>query len=875
MEVAARANASGCRVLHALPGEPALTTEELVEVVLHGNAPTLVLIDYLEQAHLDLGSIRRRLLPEAQKRGVALSLIADARPGYELRAANDWPVLFERVELRPSDTHARQISLHVQETIAPQAIRLLGQYRVAFLCGTRPIIALLIARELERRAHDGTLTPDLVAGLRSGDLIEWLRRRLREDDLAVKPSPSILRPAEPADELVTSAAVLAAAPQEADALQRVAEQVLNTGRPSPRRTDATERASFLIDVLCNLGWLEWRGQSLAAAHDVVADEVLEQALRAAPAAAVRRDALLRILSGCLRSPRTLGRYAISLGRLIGQEHGSAEGFFGQTLQEAASEWFKSVAAVLGAALLAADPDESSYALGAVLAGPPWGQAVVASWDETVQPWLDRHQTVSEARHLLYRGLRQLEADKGQALVHTANGWLACCGVESEATFVLGPLLARPDLEAGDAQTAIGHALSWLAIEAHRASPEAGFVLHPLLKCSELGTEDAQTAIGHALSWLAIEAHRASPDAKFVLHPLLERSDVGAEDAQTAIGHALSWLAMEAHRASPEADFVLRPLLERNDLNSSALARAAEVSILWLESHATNPQASFLLQRCLKNKRLALEQADRVSRVTFTWADANSDHPDVEFVINAFLRGPRNDNFLRHAIVLAVSWWRSNRARPDRDFTLNSLLIHWKLLGDTVLDEIVADALAWLRERQRRSVEAAPFLKRLHQATHGTAWSVQVADLATHYGVSLDDGEVAGGPATGRQISPFRELTADIDRMARRADGPVSVEFVRRALDEVGERVEAGASAAAGWALPGLLPLAARTGDTAQLNEATVLAKRIVPTLTPSQRTGLSYACYRLVDAGAWPDATIAIALLNSIGIPRPEAQDSG
>jgi hypothetical protein len=278
MEVATRANASGWRVLHALPGEPALTTEELADVIQQDSGSTLVLIDYLDQTHLDFGSIRRRLFPEMQRRGGVLAMVADARPAFELRASADWSSLFERVDLRPSDAHSQRISLHVQATMAPQAIRILGPSRVAFLCGTRPIIALLIARELERRAHAQSLTPELVVDVRSGDLIAWLRRRLTEDDLTVTPSSLILQPAQPSDELIAAAAILAAAPQTGQELQEVAEAVLAGKTASSYHTAGSVGGSFLIDMLCNLGWLEWRGRELAAVHDLVVDEVLEQAV---------------------------------------------------------------------------------------------------------------------------------------------------------------------------------------------------------------------------------------------------------------------------------------------------------------------------------------------------------------------------------------------------------------------------------------------------------------------------------------------------------------------------------------------------------------------------------------------------------------------
>jgi hypothetical protein len=88
LEVGHRAEAKGWRVLHALPGEPGVTVEEIAEVLLSGSAPTLLVFDYLDQMpNLDLGSLHGRLLPEAQRRGLRLALLANMRPAA-LRQSN-------------------------------------------------------------------------------------------------------------------------------------------------------------------------------------------------------------------------------------------------------------------------------------------------------------------------------------------------------------------------------------------------------------------------------------------------------------------------------------------------------------------------------------------------------------------------------------------------------------------------------------------------------------------------------------------------------------------------------------------------------------------------------------------------------------------
>lgn len=49
IETANLAEAMGWRVLHVLPGEPGVTAEELADVVLAGDGPTLVILDYVDQ----------------------------------------------------------------------------------------------------------------------------------------------------------------------------------------------------------------------------------------------------------------------------------------------------------------------------------------------------------------------------------------------------------------------------------------------------------------------------------------------------------------------------------------------------------------------------------------------------------------------------------------------------------------------------------------------------------------------------------------------------------------------------------------------------------------------------------------------------------
>ncbi len=146
-EVARLAHQRGWRVLHLLPGEPAVTADDLQKIVLQGCTPTLLVIDYLDQmGSLDFGTIRHRLLPETQARAIPLALLANARPGLLRKANPEREALFQRIDLDIKDRRAR-IAAQVQETIAPRASTSLGPKRVREICGTRPIIGMFIARE--------------------------------------------------------------------------------------------------------------------------------------------------------------------------------------------------------------------------------------------------------------------------------------------------------------------------------------------------------------------------------------------------------------------------------------------------------------------------------------------------------------------------------------------------------------------------------------------------------------------------------------------------------------------------------------------------------------------------------------------------------
>jgi hypothetical protein len=706
LEVAVRAHAAGWRVLHVSPGEPQVTADDLAQAVGSVPGPVLLVIDYLDQMRgLDLGVVRRTLLPQAAAAGVDLALLANSRPGW---VGSQNPAALQPLEpvlLQPTSEQRRSITDTMLGVAAPTAIAVLGREAVARACGDRPIVALFVARELESRAQAGELRAVDAETLRRGDLLHWLRRRLDEDRLTVPPSATPLLPGEPDPVVIAAAVALASAPQPAEDLAAAAAATLADLAPA-----LVTKAAFVVEALHGLGWLERRGGSSAAAHDVVADEVLERVLL--DGSGPRENLVGAALMGSAQRARSLGRMAASLERLVGslpaEEHAAS-------LAAAVDRSLKEAATRLGEVLARAEPDEGGYALGSLLAGGVSRTAVVHEWSNLVEPWLRIHGTRPEARHLLYAGLRSIAGEGGAPLLGHALRWLEDNGTSLVATFVLSPLLEREDLTGRQGQEAIGRALTWLSDDARGHSPEAQFVLHSLLDRADLSQEAAREAIEDALAWLSNDERRLSPEAQFVLHRLLGRSDLSEEAARETIGRSLAWLADRARGLSPGAGFVLPPLLGRSDLSEAAAREAIGCALAWVSNDARglSPEAQFVLHRLLGRADLSEEAAREAIRRSLAWlADgARGLSPDAGFVLHPLLgRSDLSEEAAREAIRRALAWL-SDDARghsPEAGFVLHPLLGRSDL-SEEAAREAIRRSLAWLSDDLREHLPEAQFV----------------------------------------------------------------------------------------------------------------------------------------------------------------------
>ena len=99
LEVAHLAERAGWRSLHIIPVESEVTSEDLARVVLPGDQPTLLIFDYLDQMQwLDLGALRRSLIPRAEQRGIQIRLFGNSRPGRLRFPTTSRDELFEKVD---------------------------------------------------------------------------------------------------------------------------------------------------------------------------------------------------------------------------------------------------------------------------------------------------------------------------------------------------------------------------------------------------------------------------------------------------------------------------------------------------------------------------------------------------------------------------------------------------------------------------------------------------------------------------------------------------------------------------------------------------------------------------------------------------------
>jgi hypothetical protein len=667
LEVAQLADENNWRVLHLLPGYPGVTVDDLSEVLFSGNEKTLLVFDYLDQIpklDLYLGSLRHLILPEAAKRGMKLALLANLRPSSLRNPNAEREALFtEQILLQTSARQKARITETAFERIAPLAVAQLGHEQVHELCGERPIIAMFIAEELQRRAQKDTLGKAELTGIRNDDLTSWLRKRLIEDKLVVLDNGDSFLPAQPDPWLISAAAMLAAAPLSRDNMEEAGSKAFLAAGG-----DELQMATRVLDQLLTLGWIEQRGIELTAAHDVVADEIFNEVLWDRSSEQFRETVLDCCFTPALGRARTLGRYATALTRLQGSE--KTETKKEATLHEKAANWLGKHCYELGQMLAATEAGESAYALGNIVSTPGWATVCITEWSKLVAPWLNNYSLHQEACHLIYRGLKELPEGAAQEFINTALDWLPHHLNSDTASYVLGPLLNRKEITEQNAIRAIDFAFNW--IETFPLVPETGFVLLPLLARNDLGDRSSR-AIDFAFNW--IETYLLVPETRFVLSTLLARNDLGKHSSR-AVEFAINWIYK--FPLDTEAGFVLNPLLARNDLGDRS-SRAIELAVNWIEMFPIDSDTQFVLSALLTHNDLGNRSLHAIE-LAINWIKKFPLILDTRFILKPLLI--RNDlgEHSSNAIIFAINWIEKFPLASETGFVLAPLLAR-KDFGD--------------------------------------------------------------------------------------------------------------------------------------------------------------------------------------------------
>ncbi|WP_393058751.1 trypsin-like peptidase domain-containing protein [Streptomyces sp. LN549] len=691
------------RVLHVVPGEEESVTTRIAQEVFAEPTPVLVVVDYLNEAQLDLTALRRQLLPEARRRHVHVALLASVRPGWLKLKKSNSPLLhelFEEVELRQDDEFQQLVATNALTTLAPTAIRRLGMDRMLAICGRRPIVALLVAREMEHRIEARLSLPE-TAGLREGgELPVWLVSRLREDELTVPGRTSTYAPARASYVLVAAAAAAAACPQTHAPVMAAAQAALTEAAANGAAVTDVPDAEAVVTTLVSLGWLESDSEGmLSVAHDIVADQFMESVLLPERDAAPDAAGSYAMLAGCLTSPRTVGRFAVNVTRLVND---MALVDRASPVTAVLNDWFVDHADTIGR-IMRYDSNVGSYALGAVCSDSPWSAAAVRCWEQIVGPWLAAFGTDVNARHLLYRGLRHLPDDSARRLGRTALGWLRFHGHTDQAKFVLRPLLSRDLLSAGDARQAITTALAWLGADDRIAQQDAQFVLSPLLDRTDLTPDNARRAIAAALTWLDTDNHKANIDAQYVLNTLLDRPDLTPDDARQAVTTALAWLDTDDHITTAQAGYVLDPLLEHTVLTPHQVRQAITATFAWFgtDDRGTHLDAQFVLNSLLSRGDLTHDEACRAITTALAWLDADSHAAALEakFVLDPLLdRAELTPGEAGRTVAAALTWLGTGHhaAMTGSEFVLEALLR--QLPSEEMPAQVTGFVEAWLDAR---------------------------------------------------------------------------------------------------------------------------------------------------------------------------------
>lgn len=685
------AHEAGWRVFH-VPANSTITNADLETWVWQASptARTLFVLDYLDACgKLDLQEFKANVAGEITDRGGRLAVLATCRPsqGARLRARGAWDDVLDIVKLRDDDDYLRDLSVHIVRGVAPKSW---AERRPALteICGSNPVIALLIAQDVEQSAGGW---PTTRPGSGRRELVRWLEERLRQDGLLPVPADDQAaggqsRPPHPVLLGCALAAALCPLPR---ALVECLVQALLDGSPVVDQVPA-KPARELVDLLLGMDWLGDVADRLEVTHDIVTDQLLLEAV--APPAALRADDLVltRMLDALEEHPTALGRFAGNLARVhadLTNEKVATQ------VDRVCAEWIREHAEGLGHRLAVAT--DGGEVLTTLLNAAPWQAHVSANWDAVVQPWLDDRFDADDRAELIAFALANQPDELMAPAVSAALVWLARHHEDAAAEEVVSRLLRRK-LSSEDRTKAARYALSWLT--EHMSTSDRSFILRGLLAHPTGGTDLDRRAIEAALNWLKSNPHASAGD--YVLGPLLRHPALESGMARRSTDSAVAWLTHHSGRAA--ASYVFKPLLRRPELRSSSLRRIVDLADVWLTQYVSLDEASHVLGPLASRLGPRLGNHPNIVAHAVSWLEAHGDAEDASFVLRAVLHsGGLPSREARQCAALALGWVKERFDERSNHVLPALVRVAESDLDPAVTSEIIDLALKWLHEDPHR------------------------------------------------------------------------------------------------------------------------------------------------------------------------------
>ena len=701
LEVANLAASVGWRVLHTAGWGRGLTQDELTGETLDGRADTLLVVDYLSQLkEIDFSWVRARLLPAVRQRGIKFGIVAAERPAHVAQADDHRRRYFKSIRLEPDTAQTEQIIETMLDHAAAHAVQVLGRERVRGLAGTRPIIALFVMQELERRASTELGRGRTSATPRSTDLLDWLSARLDEDSLAPPPPLSIWARSNSGPELLASAAVLCAAPQPRQILVDVATQVLTSLGGATPAASGTDGA-HVIDVLLDLGWLELRAGVLGVAHEVVAEEVLLRALHDGAHDGFTKRALWHILTPSARSPKTLTHTTIVLERIADADPKAAQ-FLGTSIPQ----WVIEHASSIGSSLVSAEGDVADMVIRALFARKQWTDSASNHYDEIVRPFLRQHGMRRNAALPLVNLLGHARLSKANAahLCSEAISWCKTHLDDETACLVSRIMLMRSDIPNEVARVATEVAFI-IAMRDHEEGRMP--LIGALLARSELDRAQGQELIRLVHRDLVSYARRrgallGNSSSNVVEHfemvlfvkNLLEHHDIppGLESdvLNCAVASLWHW------RRGEGASWLLPAMLRRYAELGPRLRLVRKLARRWLNSRATTRAAGGVLA-AVCNKPESLEKPTILGEAVLAWLDRHGTTAEAAVVLTAALDSACLREDVKQRVEVEASQWLARHALTPGTESIIIALLNRPNLSKEVVGMVTSQAAAWVEQ----------------------------------------------------------------------------------------------------------------------------------------------------------------------------------